>query len=360
MNSQFNYPLLQLARKYRGLSQSAIAERSGLNQGHYSRIENGLLPDGPSEESIERIAKAVDLPKSFFYQPHSVYGLPLSVHPMHRKKASVGETAIQALHAELNIRLIHLRYLLNSVDIESTLPLPWIDVDEGGGPEVVAQKIRRAWGIPRGPLANLTDYIERAGILVIWCDFGTNVDGVTLRAPDLPPCIFLNRSAPPDRMRFSLAHELGHVIMHRIPTDDIENEANAFARELLLPENDIRKDFFGKLTIEKLARLKAVWKTSMQLLLYHAGHINAINANQSQYLWRQISMLGWRTREPADTDFPYEEPQVFPQILKAHTDSLGYSIEELSNLVHARATDIGALYGVWEQSRPSPRLRIVK
>ena len=225
--AEFNHCLLSLARLYRGKSQSDVAVASKINQGHYSRIENGLLPDGLSDENVRRIAAVLDFPASFFYQPDDIAGLPLSVHPMHRKKASVGERALKQIHAELNLRLLHVRRYLTAVDLETELPLPWLDVDEIGGAAEVARLIRRSWMIPDGPIRNLTEYCERAGILLIWCEFNVPIDGVAMRIRDLPPCIFLNRRATADRMRFSLAHELGHIIMHRVPTDDIEDEASA-------------------------------------------------------------------------------------------------------------------------------------
>jgi Zn-dependent peptidase ImmA (M78 family) len=153
------------------------------------------------------------------------------------------------------------------------------------------------------------EYVERAGIYILWCDFDAPIDGVTMRTPDLPPCIFLNRSVTADRMRFSLAHELAHVIMHRVPTDTMEEEANNFAAELLAPEKELRRDLIGgRITLERLARLKAKWRVSMQFILFQAKAIGCLTDHQSQYLWKQISRLGWRTREPSDTDFLHEEP----------------------------------------------------
>ncbi len=76
---------------------------------------------------------------------------------------------------------------------------------------------------------------------------------------DLPPCIFLNQHVPADRMRFSLAHELGHIIMHTVPGDEIENEANAFAAELLVPEKQFRRALTGqRLSLEWLARQRCI------------------------------------------------------------------------------------------------------
>ena len=65
MPEVFNNSLLLLARQYRGRSQGEVAEAAGLNQGHYSRIENGLLPDGPSLENVERIATTLEFQTSF-------------------------------------------------------------------------------------------------------------------------------------------------------------------------------------------------------------------------------------------------------------------------------------------------------
>ena len=68
MTGELNSALLLLARQFRGASQADVALTAGLNQGHYSRIENGLVPEGPSVDSVERIAAALKFPVGFFYQ----------------------------------------------------------------------------------------------------------------------------------------------------------------------------------------------------------------------------------------------------------------------------------------------------
>jgi Zn-dependent peptidase ImmA (M78 family)/transcriptional regulator with XRE-family HTH domain len=362
MPETFNHTLLLLARQYRERSQSEVARAAGLTQGHYSRIENGLLPEGPSEDSIARIAKALSFPPAFFYQQERGVGMPLSVHPFHRKRQSVGDRVLKRVHAELNFRLMHLRKLLESIETRQTLPLPWIDVDEGGGPREVARKIRTAWMIPPGPIENLTEVAERAGIMVIWCEFGAAIDGVTMMAPGIPPCVFLNRSTPADRKRASLAHELGHVIMHRVPTDNIEDEAYTFGAELLVPERELRRDLIGvgRLTLERLARLKAKWRVSMQFLLYQAGQLDCIKPHQGQYLWKQISRLGWKTREPTETDFPAEPPALFLKVLKLHSDDLGYGMDEFAELLRFEPNDLRYLYGLQEATRPASHLHVIR
>jgi Zn-dependent peptidase ImmA (M78 family) len=361
MPQEFNTNMLLLARQYRGRSQESVAEACGLNQGHYSRIENGLMPEGPAHETVEKIAAALQFNPSFFYLTNDIAGLPLSVHPMTRKKASLGERALKNIHAEINIRLIHLRKLLRAVTVSSELPLPEIDVDEGGGPASIARKVRNLWGVPDGPVQNLTDLCERAGLLIIGCEFDAGIDGVTMRIRDLPVCIFLNSRAPADRMRMSLAHELGHVVMHRYPTDSIEEEANEFAAELLVPEKLFKRQLIGRrITLELLARQKAYWKASMNFLLLRAGRIGYLNSNQSEYLWKLMSMRGWRTHEPTETEFNREHPSVFPRIVKLHANGLDYSPGDFSKFLDMPEADVLRLYGENIIGGPRRRLHLIK
>lgn len=361
MQQTFNHMLLLLARQYRERSQSEVARAAGLNQGHYSRIENGLLPEGPSEESVGRIADALSFPPSFFYQTERAVGMPLSVHPFHRKKQGVGERVLKRVHAELNFRLIHLRRFLEAIDTKQVLPLPFIDVDEGGGPREIARKMRAAWMVPPGPIEDLTLLAERAGIVVVWCEFGAAIDGITMMVPGMPPCIFLDKTTPADRMRASLAHEIGHVIMHRVPTDSMEDEAYTFGAELLVPEKELRREFIGgSVTLEKLARLKLKWRVSMQFLLYQAGQLGCLKPHQTQYLWKRISQLGWRTREPAETEFAPDVPKLFPRILKLHSEELGYDMSGFSALLRILPNDLRELYGMQEKPGVSSHLRLLK
>jgi Zn-dependent peptidase ImmA (M78 family) len=149
-------------------------------------------------------------------------------------------------------------------------------------------------------------------------------------------------------MRFSLAHELGHAIMHRIPTDDIEDEANAFAGELLLPERQFRRILVGQtVTLEWLARQKAYWRTSMAFLLYRAGAVGALTRHQSEYLWKKLSALGWRTREPQETEFAYEQPSAFPRLIRLHSDDMHYDLETLTRLLSMGTSDLQRFYGAY-------------
>ena len=352
--------MLRLARQRLGFTQKFAAEGLGVMQPVLSRLENGI-----SEADDAFLARASDVyrvPVAFFHVREAVFGPPVSVHAMLRGKADVTAREVDAITAELNIRVMQIRRFLESVDFEPTSDLPVMDVEQYGTAEKIAEMVGRHWQVPSGPIKNLMRLVEKAGVVVALSEFGgAAVSGVTFRVPGRPPLILLNANHPGDRMRFTLAHELGHLVMHRFPTPDMEQEANDFASAFLMPSADVRPAFDGRrVTIELLASLKPEWKVSMQSLLMRASSIGALTSNQSRYLWQQISARGWRLREPAGIDVPPERPSVLDSIIRTHLDALEYTVSELSGLVPLYDEEFVSMYGAAADPDTRPKLRIVR
>ncbi|MGJ0507170.1 MAG: XRE family transcriptional regulator [Methylocystis sp.] len=354
--------MLRIARQLRGLQQGEAAARLGISQAMLSRFENQLA--NLVDDILDRAAKAYDLPRSFFLQTDPVLGAPVSVHPMWRKKSNVAAREMDQIVAEVNLRLMHLRRLLQAVEVEATQELPKLPIDEfKGNAERIAGLVRAQWQMPVGPVRNLTRILEAAGIIVVHSTLGGSaVDGATFRAPGLPPLVVLNIEQPADRMRFTLAHELGHLVMHHSqPTQNMEQEANEFASAFLMPTRDIRPYFTRRIDLRLLAELKPVWRVSMASLLMRARSIGLLAYNQERYLWQQFSMAKIRQSEPPELDFPAEAPTVLPDLLDAHIRQLGYTIADLGSLLHMQPPDLASLYGLTLlQEAKAPHLRLVK
>jgi Zn-dependent peptidase ImmA (M78 family) len=91
-----------------------------------------------------------------------------------------------------------------------------------------------------------------------------------------------------------------------------------------MPDAEIRSAFQGrKITLELLAALKPEWEVAMQTLLMRASSLGFVTSNQARNLWQQISSRGWRSREPAELDFPKETPKVLPSIVGTYLSDLG-------------------------------------
>ena len=352
--------MLRLARQRLGLTQKDAAAKLGITQPVLSRLENGAAD--PDEETLARAGRAYSVPASFFALREPVYGPPVSVHPMARAKADVTARDLDMVTAELNVRAMQLRRFLEAVDYQPTRDVPILDIEQYGSVDRVAGIVRAHWSVPAGPIRNLTSLVEKAGVVVGLSDFsGASISGMTFKIPGRPPLILLNSLHPADRMRFTLAHEVGHLVLHRFPTPDMEKEANRFASTLLMPEQDIRPVFTGRrITLDFLASLKQEWRVAMQALLYRAKDLGQVDPNQYRYLMQGISARGWRLREPPELDFPREEPTVLSSIIKAHLDDLGYELVDLLGLVPMYEDEFSRLYGDWSRTKPTrPRLRIV-
>ncbi|PHR93304.1 MAG: DNA-binding protein [Robiginitomaculum sp.] len=352
--------MLRLARQRLGIRQGKAAEAVGVTQPVLSRVENGLSE--PDQTFLDNAARAYDVPQSFFDVKQSVYGPPVSVHPMLRSKANLSGLELEMITAELNIRIFHLSKFMDAVDFSPSLTIPTLDIETYNNPAEIAGVLRAHWQIPSGPIKNLTALAEQAGIIVAFSDFGgASVSGVTFRIPGKAPLILLNKSHPADRTRFTLAHELGHVVMHSFPNHDMEKQADAFAAAFLMPEYDIREAFRGRrVGLHLLATLKPEWKVAMQALLYRANTLKIIDYNQNRYLWQTIAKNGWRKREPAETEFAHEETTVLPAIIKAQFSELGYTLGELAKVSHMNETEFVKYYGDFDTPKPGrPRLRIV-
>src|SRR5437588_10942690 len=111
---------------------------------------------------------------------------------------------------------------------------------------------------------------------------------------------------PPDPERYSLAHELGHLVGHSAPHPTMEEEANRFASEFLMPAADIRASLHD-ITIPRLAALKRYWKVSMAALLRRAYELGTINERRYRFMNIQLSKAGYKMREPIETDPPTEQ-----------------------------------------------------
>jgi Zn-dependent peptidase ImmA (M78 family) len=363
MAAFFNNGLLRIARQAQGLSQGEAAAKLSIPQVALSRYENALA--SPTDEVLNRAAQIYDLPISFFEQTDTVLGAPVSVHPMWRKKQSVTAREMDAIMAEFNIRILHIRRMLQGVEFTPQSSIPKLEVEEyEEDTERIAGMVRAHWLVPQGPLHDLTGLIERAGALIIHSSLGgSSVSGVTMSAPGLMPIIILNVDQPSDRARFTLAHELAHLVMHRFPTPQMEKQADSFASALLMPVNEIRAAFSGRIDLKRLAALKPEWKVSMQALLYRAQFLGLIAHSQASYLWRQFSIHRIKLREPAELDFPMETPGVLSRMIKLHLETFGYSMPDFARMLHLHTHQLRQYYDLQDtedKSQAGPHLRLAQ
>ena len=361
--------MLTLARDARGLTQADLASRLKVAQGTVSKYETGF--DTPPREFLNDLADVLGFPPQFFFEPGRPYGLP----PFHyRRRKKLSAKTLARIVAEMNIRRIHLIKMLLSFDLRTNGFIPEIDRDEYRGkgrdtltPEDAARIVRERWMLPSGPIPNMVELLEENGGVVIPCDFGTDLlDAMSQRLDGLPVLFFVNVNAPTDRLRHTLAHELGHMVLHTISVkndDEMEDEADAFAGAFLLPADEIRPQL-RRFDLRQVANLKIYWKSSMAAIAVRASRLGLITPYQSKIFWIEMRQLGYRVREPNEP--PKEHPKLLRQMVSFHLKKLGYSATQMANLLMISAAEFHDMYRTEILGDPygsggdRPELRLVR
>lgn len=295
--------MIGLAREAAGLTQSGLAKLAGVSQSRVSKVEEGCAV--LTQQELQRWSEILNQPLRLFFHKGPTRPASLSFY---RKTASVPIRAFDSFNARMNIRRLCLIEELNGRQIPNSIKLPHFPVTSVPEAIEAARMTRAVWNIPSGPIDNVVNLVESAGCIVEFFDFGTDkIDGLAIGGGTDQRFVFLNRDYPIDRRRLSLAHELGHLIMHREIRDSVEDEAWAFAGEFLMPSAEIGPHLFP-LSIEKLAQLKLKWRVSMQAILKRAKELGKIQPRYYQFLWMRLGQFGYRKSEPYADQIPPENP----------------------------------------------------
>ncbi len=325
-----NFSLIGLTRKIRGYTQGEVAELSGISQSKYSKIEKGIIE--VNEETLIKLAATLKFPPRFFYQNADIAPALTPLVPF-RKRANLNLRAIEAAEAEGNLYRLFLNKLLDNDQLLYQQTSYQQEVDDDYSPADIAKECRRILGIAKGPIYNLTEVLEDNGFFIIDRELPKKIDGFTLlptRNVKASHIIFLNKDCPGDRMRFSLAHELGHIVMHRNIEGNIEEEANQFASELLMPEDEIIPYLREIKSLYDFIPIKKIWRVSIQALLNRAKDLKIISTTQHKSFYARISHLGYRQKEPAP--IPIEKPSLLVELNRAYK-CLGFRLSEILDLL---------------------------
>lgn len=332
-----NHKQLTFAREYRGFTQTELAKAiEGLSQSNLSKFEKGF--GVLSEDVQKKIIDFLEFPKDFYLR--KINSTIENAH--YRKKASVNKNSIVKFENKCRI----IGYIID--EFSETLDWPefkltQLNIDDGYTPEYIANHMRRILKIPNDePIKDIFKILENAGIIIYEIDADLKFDGITYFSDKGFPVIVVNKNFSNDRKRFTLAHELGHLLMHdesQFPISAFRNkeiEANQFASEFLMPALAIKNSLFS-LKIGDLYGLKSYWLTSMSSLIRKAWDLNCIDDNRYKYFMIEMSRSGFTKKEPIDV--PIDEPTCLKNAFNILEKELSYTMEDFVKF-SALPTDI--------------------
>lgn len=327
----FNGKRLKNARLFRGLTLTQLAKNTDISKQSLSLYENEK--NIPEHTRVRSLASALNFPYEFFFQ-NDIWETVTDV-TYFRSLASATKMNRTAQTIKLEYVAKIYEVLLNYIDFPR-LNLPEVSFDGSDDEfdekqikdtqqqiEVIAQRLREHWEIGDAPIKNLQFLLEKNGIIIT--GFNTQeskIDAFSQRTTvDNGDVYFIAVALgqrPEGRINFDLAHELGHILLHPwsenlelIPKEEFkarEKQANMFASAFLLPKDSFGKEVQAYPTdLEYYQFLKKKWKVSIQAMAYRTHQLGIITDNQFQYMMRQISKNGWRTKEPGDTPYSLNE-----------------------------------------------------
>lgn len=294
---------IKQARVAAGLSLRDAAARAELSAMAISKFERGETT--PTSTTLLRLAKALDTRTEFFFRPSRVQ----LAKPEYRKRSSIGVRQLARLEADI---LDQAERFLEVLGLYPTAPVALFSVPSAVPSQIndleaveeVALSVREAWGLGHDAVASLADILEERGLLVLTTSVphGAKFDGLAAKVNDVP-VVAVGADWPGDRQRFTMAHELGHLILEGRLAADVPQEkaCHRFAGAFLAPRTAVRTELGerrSRLELRELQALKLEYGLSMLAWVFRARDVGVISSSTADGFFRLFSSRGWRTQEP--------------------------------------------------------------
>jgi len=276
------------ARKLKCLTQQEVADEIGVSKQMISKYEKGLST--PNSSKIIELAKLFEQKIDYFFRSYKVELSEVNF----RKKTKFSIKKEDSLKELIKIKLenylwveeiLSIDYSFKNVIKNHKIQSP-IDIEK------VVLILRKYWDIGIDPIHNIIQLLEDKEIKVIELDnVDENFEGLACFVNKKYPIIVINKKFTVERKRFTLLHELGHLLLN-ISNSEIEKYCNKFASELLLPKDVLIQEFGGKRKQISLLELIAIQKKygiSIQAIVYRLVDANILSKERSKLFHQKIN-----------------------------------------------------------------------
>lgn len=349
---------IRLARLFHGLALEDIATHIGKTRQYVHKIETEQIV--PPETVLEAIAELTQVYPVFFIRAVSA---SIAEEQCHFRKNFTARAAVK--HVAL-AKGEMFRRLVVGVETHLELPrntIPQRDVRSLVEIEQAAEACRRHWGLGIGPIQNMSRLAENVGAVVTsFKGVSREVDAYSISAAR--PIIVLNpEDASACRLRFDIAHELAHLVLHvGTATGDrkTEGEANRFAGAFLLPRSSFVKEFprlrGSHLNWQGLSEMKLRWRVSKAALLFRAKQLSLISEEQYKTGVIRLNRGGEARVEHEDVLIAKEQAELFTQAIRLDCAHRKLSFAEYSRSFGVKASVVAEFLSdiPFSEDRPQP------
>ena len=351
MSDQLSFPIddgpsvfglrLEVAMQLSGLTQVAFAKEAGI-KGPRS-INKWIRGTAPYTRNVDGIAQASAFPSHYFLlkrPPSEVSGLNYFIRVNAPQYARDRFSAFGSLLGDM------LSLAARDITLpQMTLAEFEVPIEEASDrtPEIAAAHVRAQFGQGDRRI-NLVSRAEELGVVVV---FGPSeiveVDGYSGWTAGRPFIVLNPARIDPSRLRMTIAHELGHLVMHRNTNESSdadravrEKQAHRFARALLLPQS---ADFQDRLrqAVEAypwppLVGIQNEFDVAVEELLTFAQDLRIVSA--SHVATRAVKWASDKHEfQESASQQPTESPRLMRDLLDILSFERGLTIEDLASEV---------------------------
>lgn len=309
---------VRAARRMAGLSQEELAARMGVTKQSISKYEKDIMRPQSSTTLISA-AQALQVPVDYFFRET----LPEPLRVRYRKRASMPVKSLLGITERVSDsleRYLELEELLG-IKSEFSAPARHTGLRTADAALFSARELRKDWGVGETiPVPSVSQLLEDRGIRLVAVSGFKDFDGLSGFCGD-EPFIAIDERRPKDRLRFTMLHELAHILFwadgHRDDKDD-ERHCQLFASEFLLPAAALRSELAERarrvISPPELLQIKEKYGISMQAILYRSHLLGLLSDAGYDAALRDFGTRGWRKNEPGE--FPgTERPLRFERLL---------------------------------------------
>ncbi len=277
MKTQFSQRLFN-ARTMAGFSMQELADKVGVSKESISRYEKGIMQ--PDSSKLIQLAKALEIKVDYFFRTSTVELNRVEF----RKKSKLGAKKISEIKYRVIDRLekyLELEIIL-AIDNDFTNPVAGFTIQSDSDIEIAAERVRESWKVGQDPIPIVVEILEDNNIKVVEVNEPIDFDGLSTLIDNRVPVIVVNNNFPVERKRFTLLHELGHLLLE-IPDyfseEEKEKMCHRFAGAFLFPQ----KQFFNELgskrdrfLLEELSSIQKEWGISISAIMQRAKDLGII------------------------------------------------------------------------------------
>lgn len=275
-----------------------------------------------TSNNLIKLAKALNVRSEYFFRPTTVELTAVE----YRKQAGTPTKLLNKINADV-IEQAERWFELLDLYPDSIKPVPQFSLPDNLPHQVssleevasIAETMRQTWALGLNPIHYMTDTLEAKGIMVIYIDVQSKAkfDGLA-GTIGKTPLIVISTHQQGDHQRFTLAHELAHLILQGrlAPEMDAEQACNYFAGAFLLPQQALRQHLGNRrqaVEPQELLMIKHEYGLSMLAILERAAQCQIISTNTYKTNKRQFNKLGWRVSEPGEA-YPNESTMLYKQL----------------------------------------------